>query len=99
MSHGAKAASNQASSVRTYSRCLLALLLLSALALGGAFVHLGAFTLPAALVVAGVKATLVAAYFMHLIDQPPSHRIAAVSGLLLLSILIALAAGDIATRN
>jgi cytochrome c oxidase subunit IV len=98
VSHRAKASEN-ASSVRTYARCLLALLLLSALALGGAFVHLGAFTIPAALLIAGVKATLVASYFMHLIDQPPSHRIAAASGVLLLAILIALAAGDIATRH
>jgi len=99
MSPGARATPERGSSVRTYARCLLALILLSALALAGAFVHLGAFTIPVALVMAGVKATLVAAYFMHLIDQPPSHRIAAVSGLLLLLILIAFAAGDIATRN
>ena len=99
MSTGAKVTPEHGSAVRTYARCLLALLVLSALALGGALVHLGAFTLPVALVIAGVKATLVAAYFMHLIDQPPSHRIAAVSSLLLLLILIALAAGDIATRN
>ena len=85
--------------VRTYAFCLLALLALSALALGGAFLHLGVFTIPVALGIAGIKALLVAAYFMHLIDQPPSHRIAAVSGLLLLLILIALAAGDIATRR
>lgn len=85
--------------MRTYARCLLALLLLSALALGGAFLHLGAFTIPLALALASVKALLVAAYFMHLIDQPPSNRVAAVSGLLLLLILIALAAGDVATRG
>ena len=85
--------------MRTYAFCLLALLLLSALALGGAFLHLGTFTIPVALALAGIKASLVAAYFMHLIDQPPSHRIAAVSGLLLLLILIALAAGDVATRG
>ena len=99
MNHPAKATSERASSVRTYARCLLALLLLSVLALGGAFVHLGAFTIPAALLVASVKATLVASYFMHLIDQPPSHRVAAASGVLLLAILIALAAGDVATRH
>jgi cytochrome c oxidase subunit IV len=85
--------------VREYTRCLIALLVLSALALGVGFLHLGAFTIPVALALAALKAGLVATYFMHLIEQPPSYRIAALSGLVLLVILIAFVSADVIARR
>lgn len=54
-------------SLRSYLAVWGALLLLTALTVGAAQLNLGAFNLPLALVIASVKAALVALFFMHLI--------------------------------
>jgi cytochrome c oxidase subunit IV len=51
------------------------------------------------LAVAVVKATLVVLIFMHMIEQPFATRMVMVVSVLFVILLIALTAGDIATRT
>lgn len=81
-----------------YVAAFLALLALTGVTFGLSFVPLGALELPVAIAIALAKASLVALYFMHLVEQPPSHRIAALTALALAAILIVLAAADVLTR-
>jgi cytochrome c oxidase subunit 4 len=52
--------------LKTYFIVFAALLVLTALTAGAAFVNLGAFNVAVAMSIAVVKALLVALYFMHL---------------------------------
>ena len=52
--------------LKTYFIVFAALLVLTALTTGAAFVNLGAFNVAVAMSIAVVKALLVALYFMHL---------------------------------
>ncbi len=82
-----------------YLRTLVALLVLLAATVGVGMLPLGRFGLLAAMAVAGLKAGLVAAVFMHLDRASPVTRIFAAAGLLWLGILIGLVLADVATRT
>jgi cytochrome c oxidase subunit IV len=75
------------------------LILLTALTTAAAFVDLGPFNTVVALVIAMVKATLVALFFMHLKWSSHLSRLAAIAALFWLAILIALSLSDYLTRN
>ncbi len=75
------------------------LILLTALTSAAAFVDLGPFNTVVALVIAMVKATLVALFFMHLKWSSHLARLAAIAALFWLAILMALSLSDYLTRN
>lgn len=59
---------------------------------------LGVFDLVATMSIAGVKATLVTLFFMHLREQRFANRIVVLVSVLFVIILVALTAADVATR-
>ena len=76
----------------------LLLVLLLAITVGTAFLDLGAWNAPLNLAIAGLKALLIAASFMHLARAAVVLRIAAVLPIAILAILFALTHGDYASR-
>jgi cytochrome c oxidase subunit 4 len=76
----------------------LALLALMLASLGSAYLRLGAFNLVAGLVIAAIKAAIVAWLFMRLRDDGPLVRLAAIVGLGTWAILVGLSGVDYATR-
>lgn len=88
-----------ADSARPYVLVLAALLVLTATTTGVAFIDLGAWSMPVALLLAAAKASLVALFFMHLRDGPRLHVAVAVSSLFWLGIMLALTLNDYLTRQ
>jgi cytochrome c oxidase subunit 4 len=84
---------------QTYFIIFGALLALTALTTGVAYIDLGPWNTLAALVIACCKATLVALFFMHLRWSSRLMRIVLLSALLWLAILISLTTTDIFTRD
>jgi cytochrome c oxidase subunit 4 len=76
----------------------LALMALLATTFAAAFIPMGAFNSLANLLIAAIKATLVAFFFMHLKKSHAIMRLAAAAGLFWLLILFALAFSDFLTR-
>lgn len=85
--------------VRSCVFTFIGLVVLTAVTFGLSFLHLGAFEVPVSLGIAGVKAALVLLFFMELIEESVSSRLALASGVVLLAILIAFAVADIVTRT
>jgi cytochrome c oxidase subunit 4 len=77
---------------------LIVLLVLAALSFGLRFADLGTVGIPVALVIAAVKAVLVVVFFMELRDEPPTVRLAFISGLALFALMVALVVADVVTR-
>ena len=87
-------------SVRGYFAVFIALLALTALTTGVAFIDLGGVgNIAVALAIAVIKAALVALYFMHLRYSSPLTVIFAGSGIFWLGILVALTLSDYITRG
>jgi len=84
--------------VRVYVGIFLALLVLTGLTTGVAFVDLGPWNTVAALAIAGVKMMLVALFFMHLRWSSSLTRIVVLAGFFWLAILIAFTLTDVGTR-
>jgi cytochrome c oxidase subunit 4 len=85
--------------IKVYAVTLAALLALTAATCAISFIDLGRMNVVAAVVIAFVKASLVALIFMHLRYSRGIMRIVMASGLFLLAILIALTMGDYLTRG
>ena len=85
-------------SVMTYVGVYFGLLLLLAVSVAAVLVEHSAVALSLALAIAGLKATLIALYFMHLRHDTPPVRLAAFAGFVWLSILIGLSMSDVLTR-
>ncbi|HVU05930.1 MAG TPA: cytochrome C oxidase subunit IV family protein [Polyangiaceae bacterium] len=77
----------------------VALLVLTGTSYGLSFVHLGAYAAPVALGIAAVKVLVVALYFMGLLDEPPSHRLAAVAAAFFVILLVVFTRADVVTRQ
>lgn len=92
-------AKEHGASPRALTVTLAILLLLAGLSLVLRFAHLGSYSFLAALVIAVVKAVLVAFVFMELWHEKPSARFAFVTGLSLFALLLALVVADILTRT
>jgi cytochrome c oxidase subunit IV len=90
--------SEHVDSIKTYSLVWLALLALTALTTGVAYVDLGALSVFAALGIAAVKMLLVALYFMHVRHSAKLTKFVTLGGLLWLGILIVFTMADFATR-
>jgi cytochrome c oxidase subunit 4 len=87
------------SHTKLYLQTYFALLVLLALTVGAAFVHLGSASLIVALLVAFAKTTLILAIFMHLKDEIPLIRFAGLIGFAWLAMFLLILAGDYETRN
>jgi len=84
--------------INVYAKVLAALLLLTAATCAISFIDMGKLNAVVALVIAFVKASLVALIFMHLRYSRRLMRIVALAGLFWLGILISLTMGDYLTR-
>jgi cytochrome c oxidase subunit 4 len=85
-------------SIIAYTICFAVLVCLTLLSFLVSYVNLGWFGTVVALAIATMKVTLVGLYFMHLLKEPPSHRLAAIAAALFVAILASLAATDVWTR-
>ena len=72
--------------------------MLAGASLGLSFAALGPWAVPVALGIAGLKALLVAAVFMHLAEEPFVHALVLGSAAALVLLLVGFAAADVATR-
>jgi cytochrome c oxidase subunit 4 len=86
-------------STRTLTVTLVALLLLAGVSLALRFAHLGSYGFLAALLIAVVKAVVVAIVFMELGHEKPSARFAFAAGLSLFALLLVLVVADVLTRT
>jgi len=87
------------SPLSTYFSIFGALMVLSALTVGAAFVNLGAFNPIVALAIAGLKATLVVLFFMHVKYSSRLTKLTVVLSLFFVAILFAETLMDYATRG
>ncbi len=90
---------SRASTTAVLYRVAAALLLLLALTVGLSFLHLGPFSTAVALLIAAMKAALVATFFMELKYSERVLWAMAGAGLLWLFFLMAGTIGDIVTRH
>ncbi len=87
-------------SIKTYLAIFVALLALTALTTGVAFIDLGGFgNVAVALTIAVAKALLVALYFMHLRYSSRLTMLFAAAGIFWLGIMIALTLSDYLSRS
>ena len=80
-------------------KAYVALMALLALSVGLTFVRLGSLQTPASLLIAGLKACLVALIFMEAAYISPVIWLWVVAGLYWLAILLSLSLADYATRR
>lgn len=86
-------------SVKTYTVIFLALIVLTFVTTGVAYVDLGRLSVVVALAIACLKMLLVALWFMHVRHSTRLTKIVVSGGLLWLVILLAFTLGDIMTRG
>ena len=82
-----------------YTANLVALLILTAITVGAAYIDLGPGNIVMALAIASVKATLVALFFMQLFWDKKVNAIIAVAGFLFLGIFLMFTLLDFDSRN
>lgn len=87
------------SPLSTYITIFGALMVLSAITVGAAFVNLGALNPIVAMLIAGIKATLVILYFMHVKFSSRLVKITVVLSLFFVAILFAETLMDYATKG
>ena len=89
MSSGTSTASGgHASPISLYVTIFLMLMLLTGLTVAAAFVNLGSFNFPVAMVIAVFKASLVVWFFMHVKYQSHLTKLTVATGLFFLAILL-----------
>lgn len=76
-----------------------ALMILGIVSFGLVYAPLGEWSLMVAMLIAGIKAVLVALVFMHLLVHRGAVRLAAASGVGFIILLTTLMAADIMTRS
>ena len=87
------------SPVSLYITIFLALMVGTALTVGAAFVNLGSFNFPVAMVIAFFKASLVVWYFMHVKYQSHLTKLTLATGLFFLAILLGMMLIDYGGRR
>ncbi len=87
------------SPLSTYITIFGALMVLSAITVGAAFVNLGSLNPVVAMLIAGIKATLVILYFMHVKFSSRLVKITVVLSLFFVAILFAETLMDYATKG
>src|SRR5436305_9425980 len=91
--------SEHADSAKTYTLIFVALLALTGITTGVAFVDLGPFSVVVALAIAVCKMLLVALFFMHVRHSSSLTRLVLLAAFLWLAILIFFTLSDFATRG
>jgi cytochrome c oxidase subunit 4 len=86
-------------SIKSYLLVFSALMVLTALTVGVAFVNLGVFNDIVAMTIAVVKAVLVVLIFMHVWHSSRMTKLSIVAGFLWLAILIGLTLTDYLSRG
>ncbi len=86
-------------SVKTYAWVWIALLILTGVTTGVAYIDLGPFSLPVALAIAVGKMLLVALFFMHVRHSNSLTKLVVLGGLMWLGILLLLSMADFVTRG
>jgi cytochrome c oxidase subunit 4 len=76
----------------------ITLLLLTAASFALSYVHLGALNIPIAILIAGIKGTLVVLIFMELAVEKFTVKLTLVVSVLFVLLLVTLMAGDVVTR-
>jgi cytochrome c oxidase subunit IV len=84
---------------KLYFMVFLALVVLTAITTGVAFIDLGPFNTVVALVIAVMKGTMVVLFFMHLKYQTGMTRVVILAALLWLAVLIGITMSDVFTRH
>lgn len=82
-----------------YTRTLIALLLLTGLTIAVSYIDFGAGNVVMALLIATIKASLVALFFMHLKSDKPVNAIIACAGFLFLGIFLMFCVIDFSSRE
>lgn len=85
-------------SLKTYYLIFLALMVLTALTVGAAFIDFGIFNISIAMAIAVLKGALVLWFFMHVRHGNPLLKVFALSGFVWLAILLAFTLQDYMTR-
>ena len=91
--------SDHVSPISLYITIFMALMVLTAVTVGAAFVNLGSFNFPVAMLIAGFKASLVVWYFMHVKYQSSLTKLTVATGLFFLAILLGLFLVDYTSKE
>jgi cytochrome c oxidase subunit 4 len=91
--------SDHVSPVSLYLTIFGALMVLTAVTVGAAYVNLGPFNFAAAIVIAGFKASLVMWFFMHVKYQSHLTKLTVATGLFFLAILLGMSLIDYVSRD
>jgi cytochrome c oxidase subunit 4 len=91
--------SGHISPVSLYITIFLALMVGTALTVGAAFVNLGSFNFPVAMLIAVFKASLVVWYFMHVKYQSHLTKLTVSTGLFFLAILLGMMLLDYGSKT
>jgi cytochrome c oxidase subunit IV len=87
------------SPISLYVTIFLALMVLTAVTVGAAFVNLGQFNFLVAMIIAVFKASLVVWYFMHVKYQSRLTKLTVATGLFFLAILLGLMLVDYGSKG
>ena len=86
-------------SLQLYFGVFGALIVLTVVTVGASYVDVGAANTPIAVIIASMKAALVAFFFMHLRHDKPFHALVFVAGLFFLSFLFLFTLTDEGSRG
>ena len=91
--------SDHVSPISLYITIFFALMVGTALTVGAAFINLGAFNFPVAMLIAVIKASLVVWYFMHMKWQSHLTKLTLATGLFFLAILLGMELIDYVSKD
>ena len=86
-------------SIKPYIQVTAALFVLLGVTVGAAYVNLGAFNTPVAMLISLAKAGLIVWFFMHVRRADPLIRLFAAAGFFWLCIMLTLTLSDFLTRH
>lgn len=90
---------NPKAEAAVYAKTLVALLFLTATTVAVSYVDFGAANVVVALLIATIKATLVALFFMHLLHDKPVNGLIAAAGFLFLGLFLMFTLLDFDSRE
>ena len=85
-------------SLKTQLFAFGALIALTALSFGASHLPLAPADTAVALTIAAIKVSIVALFFMHLLEEPPSHRVAALTAIAFIGLAVVFTTLDVVTR-
>jgi len=91
--------SDHVSPISLYVTIFAALMVLTAVTVGAAFINLGQFNFLVAMIIAGFKASLVIWYFMHVKYQSHLTKLTVATGLFFLAILLGMMLIDYSSKG